>query len=96
MESAINALGVHGMDKCFDRRVAGLKWYAALAVVGRNIHQMRTFQLKKELKSEKRKKISLDWGRFYWIEAIHKDSYVKKTKNSPESLRGEKKISLKK
>ena len=56
VKSAINALGVHGMDKYFDRGIAGLKYYAALAVVGRNIHQMDTFQIKKELKSAKRKK----------------------------------------
>jgi transposase, IS5 family len=56
VESAINALGVHGMDKCFDRGIARFKRYAALAVVGRNIHQMGAFQIKKELKSEKRKK----------------------------------------
>jgi len=56
VESAINALEVHGMEKCFDRGIAGFKRYAALAVVGRNIHQLGALQIKKELKSESRKK----------------------------------------
>jgi hypothetical protein len=37
VESAINALGVHGLDKCRDHGIEGFKRYVALAVVTRNI-----------------------------------------------------------
>jgi len=37
VESAINALGVHGLDRCPDHGLKGFKRYVALAVVARNI-----------------------------------------------------------
>jgi len=37
VESAINALGVHGLDKCPDHGIDGFKRYVALAIVARNI-----------------------------------------------------------
>lgn len=40
VESAINALEVHGLDICPDRGIDGFKRYVALAVVARNIHRI--------------------------------------------------------
>ena len=40
VESAINALEVHRLDKCFDHGIDGLRRYTALAVVARNIHRI--------------------------------------------------------
>lgn len=37
VESAINALEVHGLDRCPDHGITGFKRYAALAVVARNV-----------------------------------------------------------
>ena len=40
VESAINALEVHGLDRCMDHGLHGFKRYVALSVVARNIHQL--------------------------------------------------------
>lgn len=40
VESAINALGVHGLDRCRDHGIDGFKRYVALAVVARNIQRL--------------------------------------------------------
>ena len=40
VESAINALEVHGLDKCPDHGIQGFKRYVALAVVARNIQRL--------------------------------------------------------
>ncbi|MFZ4859532.1 MAG: ISNCY family transposase [Desulfuromonadaceae bacterium] len=40
VESAINALGVHGLDMCPDHGINGFKRYVALAVVARNIQRL--------------------------------------------------------
>jgi hypothetical protein len=40
VESAINALEVHGLDRCPDHGIDGFKRYAALAVVARNIQRL--------------------------------------------------------
>ena len=40
VESAINALDVHGLDKCPDHGIDGFKRYVALAIVARNIHRI--------------------------------------------------------
>ena len=40
VESAINALEVHGLDFCPDHGIHGFKRYVALAVVARNIHRI--------------------------------------------------------
>ena len=37
VESAINALEVHGLDKCPDQGIEGFKRYTAMAVLSRNI-----------------------------------------------------------
>ncbi len=40
VESAINALDVHGLDKCPDHGIDGFKRYVALAIVARNIQRI--------------------------------------------------------
>ena len=40
VESAINALEVHGLDMCPDHGIKGFRCYAALAVVARNIQKL--------------------------------------------------------
>ena len=40
VESGINALEVHGLDKCLDHGIDGFKRYVALAVVSRNIQKI--------------------------------------------------------
>ena len=40
VESAINALEVHGLDKCPDHGIDGFKRYVALGIVARNIHKL--------------------------------------------------------
>jgi hypothetical protein len=40
VESAINALGVHGLDLCRDHGIDGFKRYVAFAVVARNIQRL--------------------------------------------------------
>ena len=40
VESAINALEVHGLDRCPDHGIDGFKRYVALAVVARNIQRL--------------------------------------------------------
>jgi transposase, IS5 family len=40
VQSAINALEVHGLDSCLDRGIDGFKRYVALAVVVRNIQRL--------------------------------------------------------
>ena len=40
VESAINALEVHGLDVCPDHGLAGYKRYVALAIVSRNIQKL--------------------------------------------------------
>jgi hypothetical protein len=39
VESAINALEVHGLDKCPDHGIEGFERYVALAVLSRNIQK---------------------------------------------------------
>jgi hypothetical protein len=40
VESASNALEVHGLDRCLDHGIAGFRRYVALAVVARNIQRL--------------------------------------------------------
>jgi hypothetical protein len=52
VESAINALEVHGLDMCPDHGIYGFKRYVALAVVARNI--MRLGSVLKKIEERKR------------------------------------------
>jgi hypothetical protein len=56
VESAINALENHGLDRCLDRGLHGFKRYVALAVLARNLQIVGHLIQQKELKREKRSK----------------------------------------
>ena len=56
VESAINALEVHGLDMCPDHGIGGFKRYVALAVVARNIHRIGALLWQQEQKRAHRKK----------------------------------------
>ena len=55
VESAINALEVHGLDRCPDHGIHGFKRYVALAVVARNIHRIGAILWQREEASNKRR-----------------------------------------
>ncbi len=48
VESAINALEAHGLDRCPDHGLDGFQRYVALAVVGRNLHRLGALLLATE------------------------------------------------
>jgi hypothetical protein len=54
VESAINALEHHGLDRCLDRGLIGFQRYVALAVVARNIHILGHMIQQKQKKKLKR------------------------------------------
>jgi transposase, IS5 family len=54
VESAINALEVHGLDRCLDHGLPGFKKYVSLAVLSRNIQKIGSIILAKKRKVEKR------------------------------------------
>jgi hypothetical protein len=56
VESSINALEVHGLDKCPDHGIAGFKRYVALAVLARNIQKLVAELRKQEKKEEERRR----------------------------------------
>jgi hypothetical protein len=59
VESAINALEVHGLDRCLDHGIDGFRRYVALAVVARNIQRLGAIlrdQERKELERRERYK----------------------------------------
>lgn len=55
VESGINALEVHGLDKCLDHGIHGFKRYIAMAVIGRNLQKLGSTFIAKELAKIKRK-----------------------------------------
>ena len=55
VESAINALGVHGLDRCPDHGIDGFKRYVAFAVVARNIHRIGALVWQRDQASALRK-----------------------------------------
>jgi IS5 family transposase len=55
VESAINALEVHGLDVCRDHGIDGFKRYVALAVLARNIHRIGAIVWKQDVQREERK-----------------------------------------
>ncbi len=55
VESALNALGVHGLDKCRDHGIGGFKRHVALALVARNIHRIGAILWQQEQESALRK-----------------------------------------
>lgn len=54
VESAINALENHGLDRCLDHGINGFKRYVALAVLSRNIQILGNMIQQKKLKRKKR------------------------------------------
>jgi len=54
VESAINALQVHGLDLCRDHGIDGFKRYVAMAVVSRNIQRIGAILLAREAEQERR------------------------------------------
>ena len=56
VESGINALEVHGLDRCLDHGLHGFKRYVALAVVARNIQKLGAELQQKIRKQEQRKR----------------------------------------
>jgi IS5 family transposase len=55
VESSINALENHGLDRCLDHGLDGFKRYVALAVLARNIQILGHLIQQKELKRQKRR-----------------------------------------
>lgn len=60
VESAINALEVHGLDRCPDRGLVGFERYVALAVVARNIHRIGAILREQEIKRMNRRQRHAD------------------------------------
>ena len=56
VESAINALEVHGLDKCRDHGLQGFKRYVAMAVLARNIQRLGAVLRQQERDSEQQKR----------------------------------------
>lgn len=56
VESAINALEVHGLDKCPDHGIDGFKRYVSLAVLARNIQRLGVVIREQEIERENRKR----------------------------------------
>jgi hypothetical protein len=56
VESAINALEVHGLDKCPDHGLHGFKRYIAMAVVARNIQRLGAVLRQQEQEAVQRKR----------------------------------------
>ena len=54
VESAINALENHGLDRCLDHDQIGFDRYVSLAVVGRNIQILGSIIFKREQNKQKR------------------------------------------
>lgn len=54
VESAINALEIHGLDKCPDHGIDGFKRYVSLAVLARNIQRLGVVIREQEIKRENR------------------------------------------
>ncbi len=54
VESAINALGVHGLDRCLDHGLDGFTRYVSLAILGRNTQQLGEKLRQQELESQQK------------------------------------------
>ena len=56
VESAINALEVHGLDLCRDHGIEGFKRYVALAVVARNLQRIGAILQAEDAERERRRR----------------------------------------
>jgi len=59
VESGINCLEQHGLDKCLDSGIEGFERYVSIAIVGRNIQQIGSILRKKARDKEKRRKLRI-------------------------------------
>ena len=69
VESAINALEVHGLDRCLDHGINGFRRYVAMAVVARNIHRIGAILWQQEQKRAQRKRRYFDRDTTYKLSA---------------------------
>lgn len=65
VESAINALEVHGLDRCLDHGIDGFKRYVAWAIVARNIHRIGAIVWQREQKRARTSRQYIDPGPLY-------------------------------
>jgi hypothetical protein len=56
VESAINALENHGLDRCLDHGIDGFKRYVSLAVLARNIQILGAKRRRNKLQRAQRPK----------------------------------------
>ena len=56
VESAINALAAHGLDRCPDHGIKGFERYVALAVLAINIHRLGTVLREQQKERQRRKR----------------------------------------
>lgn len=56
VESAINCLEHHGLDKCLDKGIVGFKRYVALSIVGRNIQRIGALLRAEEFATQKKRR----------------------------------------
>jgi len=56
VESSINALENHGLDRCLDHGLHGFKRYVAISILARNIQMLGHLIQQRELKKQKRRK----------------------------------------
>lgn len=56
VESAINAIENHGLDRCCDHGIEGFKRYVALAIVARNLQLIGAILQKRELEKRVRQR----------------------------------------
>ena len=54
VESGINALENHGLDRCPDHAITGFKRYVSLAVLGRNLQNLGNILQQKKIKIDRR------------------------------------------
>lgn len=59
VESAINALENHGLDRCPDHGIEGFTRYVALAVLGRNLQKLGDLIQQQQLKREQKKRFKI-------------------------------------
>jgi IS5 family transposase len=56
VESAINALEAHGLNRCPDHGLDGFKRYVALAVLGRNLHRLGAILLERDAAADEQRR----------------------------------------
>ena len=59
IESAINAVENHGLDRCLDKGIDGFKRYVALAIVARNLQMLGHIIQQKKLEQLKKRRRAL-------------------------------------